>query len=280
MSRDSDMRLQGVIFDWAGTLVDHGSRAPVATMQRVFAKAGVPVTAEEVRLSMGIAKLDHIRSILQVPRVAAAFEKEWGAALDARGTDGHAPALYREFVPMQLECLGEYSDLIAGVAETAEGLRSRGIAIGSTTGYTREMLDFLVERARAQGFAPDCSVSPEDVPGGGRPAPWMCYLNAIRLKMTPFRSMVKIGDTPSDIEEGLNAGMWTVGVTRTGNEAGLSKAEWEAASADARAVVIDVARTRLIAAGAHYLVESAGECLSVIDEISDRVAAGERPDFH
>ena len=92
--------------------------------------------------------------------------------------------------------------------------------------------------------------------------------------------MVKIGDTPSDIEEGLNAGMWTVGVTRTGNEAGLSKAEWEAASADARAVVIDVARTRLIAAGAHYLVESAGECLSVIDEISDRVAAGERPDFH
>ena len=266
------MKLQGVVFDWAGTLVDHGSRAPVATMQRVFAKAGVPVTAAEVRISMGIAKLDHIRSILRIPRVAAEF--------GTGSMEEHALALYREFVPMQLECLGEYSDLIAGVAETAEGLRSRGIAIGSTTGYTREMLDFLVGRARAQGFVPDCSVSPDDVPGGGRPAPWMCYLNAIRLKVMPLWSMVKIGDTPSDIEEGLNAGMWTVGVTRTGNETGLSEAEWDAASEEARVGAIEVARTRVTAAGAHYLVASVGECLGVIDEIGERVAAGERPDLH
>jgi phosphonoacetaldehyde hydrolase len=139
------------------------------------------------------------------------------------------------------------------------------------------MLDYLLDRARLQGFAPDCAVAPQDVPGGGRPAPWMCWLNAIRLEASPLRSIVKIGDTPSDIEEGLNAGMWTIGVTRTGNEAGLTEAEWDSASASERREVIARARQRLLHQGAHYLVESAGECLDAIDEIAGRISAGERP---
>jgi phosphonoacetaldehyde hydrolase len=88
---------------------------------------------------------------------------------------------------------------------------------------------------------------------------------------------VKIGDTPSDIEEGLNAGMWTIGVTRTGNEAGLTVEEWNSATAAERSEVITRARTRLAGAGAHYLVESAGECLDAIDEIAGRISSGERP---
>jgi phosphonoacetaldehyde hydrolase len=139
------------------------------------------------------------------------------------------------------------------------------------------MLDFLTERARQQGFEPDCAISPQDVPGGGRPAPWMCYLNAVRMAASPLWEMVKVGDTPSDIEEGLNAGMWTVGVTRTGNETGLTEEEWSAASAEERRDVLEQAQHRLVQAGAHYLVESAGECLDVLDEIAGRISHGERP---
>ncbi len=259
------MRLQAVIFDWAGTLVDHGSRAPVATMRKIFEGAGIPVTDAEIRVSMGVAKLDHIRSILQLPRVAA----------EAAHRD--AETLYKAFVPLQLECLGDYSTLIDGVAGTAAALRARGIRIGSTTGYTREMLDFLLVRAREQGFVPDCAVSPEEVPGGGRPGPWMCYLNAIRLRVAPLWAMAKIGDTPSDIEEGLNAGMWTVGVTRTGNEAGLTQEEWNEVGAAERAQIGEDAGRNLLRAGAHYLVESVGECMDVIEDIDRRIAAGERP---
>jgi len=270
---DRSMKLRALIFDWAGTIVDHGSRAPVAALQDVFAAAGVAVTVAEARLSMGIAKKDHIRCILELPRVTEAWTRQRGTA--PRETD--VEALYAEFVPRQLECLGRFSDAIAGVPATFEGLRSRGIKIGSTTGYTRPMLDFLVERAREQGFAPDCAICPGDVPGGGRPAPWMCYLNAIRLEVSPLWSTVKIGDTPSDIAEGLNAGMWAIGVTRTGNEAGLTEDEWSSATAAERREVMARARKRLADAGAHYLVESAGECLDVIDEIAGRIASGERP---
>ncbi len=267
------MKLQGVVFDWAGTIMDHGSRAPVAALQEVFAEADVPVAVAEARLSMGIAKKDHIRCILGLPRVTAAWKLQHGAM----PREADVEALYAKFLPKQLECLGDYSKLIAGVQEIGEALHSRGIKIGSTTGYTRPMLDFLVERAREQGFDPDCSICPQDVPGGGRPAPWMCYLNAIRIQVSPLWSMAKIGDTPSDIAEGLNAGMWTIGVTRTGNEAGLTEAEWNSVSAAEKTNVLSRAKIRLLDAGPHYLVESAGECLGVLDEISGRISLGERP---
>ena len=222
---------------------------------------------------MGLAKRDHIRSILELPRVAAAWEQTHGTVPGATDLD----ALYRDFLPKQTACLEHFCTVIEGVPATSEGLRSRGIRIGSTTGYTREMLEYLLGNARWQGFTPDCAVCPQDVPGGGRPAPWMCYLNAIRLEANPLWSMVKIGDTPSDIDEGRNAGMWTVGVTRTGNEAGLTEEEWNAASAQERRDVLEIARRRLLSAGAHYLIESAGDCLDLIDEISGRIASGERP---
>jgi phosphonoacetaldehyde hydrolase len=267
------MKLRGVVFDWAGTIVDHGSRAPVAALQDVFAGAGLTITVAEARLSMGIAKKDHIRCILGLPRVT----EEWTHLRGTAPREADVAALYAEFVPKQTECLGRFSDAIAGVPETLEALRSHGIKIGSTTGYTRAMLDFLVDRAREQGFEPDCAICPGDVPGGGRPAPWMCYLNAIRLEVSPLWSAVKIGDTPSDIEEGLNAGMWTIGITRTGNEAGLTVEEWNSATAAERSEVIARARKRLLDAGAHYLVESAGDCLDVIDEIAGRISSGERP---
>jgi phosphonoacetaldehyde hydrolase len=267
------MHLTAVIFDWAGTVVDHGSRAPVATLQEVFEGAGLPVAVEEARLSMGIAKRAHIASILALPRVSS----EWQRLYSAMPVESDVDRLYADFIPKQLACLERHSDVIAGVPEAVEQLRSHGLKIGSTTGYTRPMLDFLLVLAKAQGFSPDCALCPDDVPGGGRPAPWMCYLGAIRLQASPLWTMVKIGDTPSDIAEGRNAGMWTIGITRTGNEVGLTAAEWEATTAPERWDTLAKAAIRLQQAGAHYLAESVADCPDLLDEIDRRAAAGERP---
>jgi len=267
------MRLTGIIFDWAGTTVDHGSRAPAATLQEVFEEAGLVITAEEARQSMGIAKRAHIAAILALPRVSA----EWECRYGVKPSDAEIDRLYECFVPKQLACLERYSDVIAGVPRAVEQLRARGLKIGSTTGYTRPMLDLLLEMAAKQGFAPDCAVCPEDAPGGGRPAPWMCYLNVVRMAVGPMWTMIKIGDTPSDIGEGLNAGMWTIGVTRTGNEVGMTMAEWDTAAPAERSAALAVAERRLRDAGAHYIAEGVCDCGSIIDEIEARVDAGERP---
>ena len=137
--------LQAVILDWAGTTVDFGSLAPVAALQRVFEANGVPVTAEEVREHMGTLKKDQIRSICAGDRVSAA----WAAR------HGHAPAetdverLFAEFLPRQSHILAEFSAPIPGVSETVDGWRASGLRIGSTTGYTRELLEIVVPVAAA-----------------------------------------------------------------------------------------------------------------------------------
>ena len=267
------VQLTAVVFDWAGTVVDHGSRAPVATLQEVFMDAGLPVTVQEARLSMGIAKRAHIASILHLPRVAA----EWHRLHGAEPSESDVDQLYDCFVPKQLANLERHSDVIEGVPAAVGQLRARGLKIGSTTGYSRRMLDFLLDLARGQGFSPDCAVCPEDVPGGGRPAPWMCYLNAVRLAVSPLWSMVKIGDTQADIAEGINAGMWTIGITRTGNEVGLTSAEWMAVPAAAKVEALAAAGRRLRDAGAHYVAESVAECPEIVDRIGRRLARGERP---
>jgi phosphonoacetaldehyde hydrolase len=266
------VKLQGVILDWAGTIADHGSRAPVSALLDVFTAAGVSITIAEARLSMGLAKKSHIRCILKLPRVREAWLNLHGRL----PAPGDVDNLYAEFIPRQIECLKQHSDLIDGVPEAAGRMRSRGFKIGTTTGYTRPMLDYLLKCSHDQGFDPDCSACPDDVPAG-RPAPWMCYFNATRLGVYPMWSLVKIGDTPVDIEEGLNAGMWTIGITRTGNEVGLTDAEWRAIADDERQRLLSVAGERLRAAGAHYLADSAAACDEIFDAIDRRLMSRERP---
>ncbi len=262
--------LQAVILDWAGTTVDHGSLAPIAALQSVFEEAGVPVEVSEARAFMGLAKKDHIREILHLPRIASAWSSQHGAVPG----ENQVVELYHAFIPRQLECLAAHSRLIAGVPEAVNHMRARGLKIGTTTGYTRAMLDYLVDEAAKQGFMPDCSVCPEDS-GGGRPGPWMCYQNAIALKVYPLETFVKIGDTPSDIQEGRNAGMWTIGIARTGNQVGLSETDWARLTATEQDDALARAREDLVAA--HYVADSVSGCDLILAKIDARLANGDRP---
>ncbi|MGC9946348.1 MAG: phosphonoacetaldehyde hydrolase [Bryobacteraceae bacterium] len=256
-------RVTAVIFDWAGTTVDHGSLAPVRTLQKLFAGRGMAVTEEEARRDMGVHKKDHIRALLRA--------KTGGPPGEAEVED-----LFAAFIPMQMDCLAAYSAVISGVPATVEALRARGIKIGGTTGYTRPMLDLLLETAAAEGYRPDCALCPDDTVAG-RPWPWMCYLNAICLRTYPMCTMVKFGDTISDIEEGRNAGMWTIGIARTGNMIGLTAEELAGLPAAEQAARLDAARRKLSQAGAHYVADAVADCMPPVDAIEERLAKGERP---
>jgi len=264
--------LRALILDWAGTTVDFGSLAPVAALQRVFAEAGVPITTAEARRHMGVLKKDQIRSICAVPRVSSA----WNACQGQPPSETDVERLFAEFLPRQLAILREFSAPIAGVPQAVEGWKSAGLRIGSTTGYTRALLDAVMPAAAAQGYAPNASVTPDEA-GGGRPLPFMCYRNAILLAAWPLWHCVKIGDTPVDVAEGRNAGMWTIAITATGNEVGLSRGQWEALPPAARSEREQAAARRLKAAGAHYAAPSLADCDGILEEIDRRLSAGERP---
>ncbi len=265
-------RLQAAILDWAGTTVDYGCQAPAVVLQELFRDRGVPIGIAEARQHMGLLKKDQIRAICAIPRVSAAWSNMQGRP----PSEDNVGALFQEFIPRQLSCLDRYSDLIPGMAETAARLRARGMKIGTTTGYTRPMLEIVRKQAAVQGYEPDSTVCPEDV-GGGRPMPWMCYENAIRLKVYPLEACVKIGDTVSDVQEGLNAGMWTIAIALTGNEVGLTEQELRALDENARQSKLIEARERLTAAGAHYVIDSIAACDPILDEIERRLREGDAP---
>jgi phosphonoacetaldehyde hydrolase len=185
-------------------------------------------------------------------------------------------ALFSEFIPLQTALISRHTDVIPGVAQAISALRQQDIAIGSTTGYTRDMMSALLSSAAAAGFSPDVTVCADEVPSS-RPAPWMAITAAIDLGVYPLLACVKVGDTIMDIAEGLNAGMWTVGITMTGNEIGLSQVEVEALPARELASRLNIASERFLQAGAHFVIPSVGQLPPVIAEINDRLARGEKP---
>jgi phosphonoacetaldehyde hydrolase len=264
--------IKAVVLDWAGTAVDFGSIGPAAVFVDVFAKFGVEVSVADVRQFMGIAKKDHIRSICGLPSVAAQWQKQ----NDRLPDENDVEHIYVETEPMMVDTVVRHADLIPGLLETIETLRRQSVKIGSSTGYTAPMMEALVPAARALGYTPDAVVCASDVPAG-RPYPWMCYLNAIQLQVYPLEAVVKIGDTISDIEAGLNAGMWTIGLTQSGNELGLSEEEASRLTAQEMQSKTDAIARRYQDAGAHYVAAGIWEVLPLIENINKRLARGEKP---
>lgn len=266
------MRIKAVVFDWAGTMIDHGSRAPMGAFVKVFSQFDVPLTVEEARRPMGLPKWDHIRALVSDPGIAERWRKAHGRLPDDRDVD----RVYEVFVPLNAAVVTDYSDLVPGAAELAAELRARGIRIGSTTGYTRDIMQQLLPVAAAQGYAPDNLVCAGDLPAG-RPTPLMMYKCFVDLGVWPAHAVVKVDDTDPGIAEGLAAGCWTVGVAMSGNAVGLSLEELNALPEAERAGRRSRAVRELTLAGAHYVIDSVADLAPILDLIEGRLARGERP---
>lgn len=256
-------KLKAIIFDWAGTLIDYGSRAPTRAFLRLFEQYSVKISPADVRKFMGLHKRAHIKSILNLPHVQDYFEKTYNRMPKENDID----QLFQEFVPLQQQEL-EKTEIIVGAQATVDACRSMGMKIGTCTGYTKAMMDVVVKSVRQHGFEPDAVVCADEVPQA-RPAPFMCYENAIRMGVYPLSSMVKVGDTPEDIFEGLNAGMWTIGLARSGNLMGLSLEEEKSLAQEDVKQKINIARAILREAGAHFVVDTVADVPNVIAELSN-----------
>jgi len=265
-------KLKAVILDWAGTTMDYGCYAPAVVFVEVYKRKGVPISMEEARIPMGAHKKVHIRKISQLDSVS----KRWEEIHGRKPNEDDVDEMFADFVPLQLACLADYSDLIPGTLEAITRFRERGLKIGSTTGYLPEMMAMLKEEASQRGYGPDSSVCAGDVPAG-RPEPWMCLENAKNLGVYPMESIVKVDDTLPGIDEGLNAGMWSIGLAKTGNEIGLNQEEIEALTADELQVKLEGAYRRMWQVGAHYVVDGIWDVPIVLDLIDERLSRGERP---
>jgi phosphonoacetaldehyde hydrolase len=264
--------IEAVILDWAGTTMDFGCMAPAVVFVEVFKRQDVPITMEEARAPMGAHKRVHIKKITELEPV----RRRWREAHGRLPTDDDVGAMFAEFVPLQLDCLSTYSKLIPGTLDAVQAMRARGIKIGSTSGYLTEMMAINMADGKKQGYEPDSTVCASDVPAG-RPYPFMCLQNAINLRVSTVEACVKVDDTVPGVEEGLAAGMWTVGLAISGNEVGLPLREWQALAKPEQALRSAAAFRRMRQSGAHYVVDTIADIMPCLDDIQRRIDKGEKP---
>jgi phosphonoacetaldehyde hydrolase len=273
-SRSYRGKVKAVILDWSGTVADAYVLAPAVVFVEVFKKQGVEVSMTEARGPMGLRKDLHIKAMTEMPEI----RERWKGIHGSDPDQGDVDRMFADFVPMQLDCLRQYTGLLPGVAEATQKMQKQGVKIGSTTGFVRSMVDILEEDAKKQGYVPDASVAGDEVVHGARPKPFMVYKNLDMLDVHPIQSVVKVDDTVSGIGEALEAGCWGVGVSRYSNYMDIDSLDaadrLPAAEIERRH---EITRDILRKAGAHYVIDSVADLPAVVDDINVRLARGERP---
>ena len=263
-------KVEGVIFDWAGTTVDFGCFAPVNVFLKVFKDKGIEVTMDEAREPMGMLKRDHIKAMLEMKRINNLWRQKYGRDFNEDDID----SLYSSFEPLLINSLSMYTKPLPHVVETVNALRSSGIKIGSTTGYTDKMMAVVLKNSKENGYEPDFWITPDSTNSIGRPYPYMIYRNIEALKLSAACKIVKVGDTKADIKEGLNAGVWSVGVIIGSSQMGLSYQEFKKLSERERNEAITKVEQAFNDAGADFTIKTMKELPQLIQNINVLIAEG------
>lgn len=255
------------VFDWAGTTVDYGCIAPVAVFEKIFENKNIHLTREEILKPMGMGKRDHIETLLSTEEAT----KQWKEQYQRDWTQEDIDEMFAQFNKELLSILNDYCTPIEGVVETMAKLREMGLFIGSTTGYTREMMDIVEPGAKKQGYAPDYTVTSEMTSGHGRPYPYMIFKNMEHFEVCPPCQVVKVGDTAADIKEGKNAGAWSIGIIEGSSAANMTPEMAEALPEEEKEARFAKAEEILRSAGADYVIRTIKELPKVIEEINKRM---------
>lgn len=257
-------KISCVIMDWAGTAVDFGCFAPLNAFLKVFSEEkGIDITYRQAREPMGLLKIDHIKAILNMPEVNEKFRARYGRDWNMEDVN----EMYVSFEKHLFASLSNFTTPIPGVLDTIKELRESGIKIGSTTGYTQAMMDVVRPGAAAKGYVVDNLVTPDNLPAG-RPAPYMIYKNMIDLAIPSVDNIVKVGDTIADIKEGVNAKVWSIGIITGSNEMGITEEEYNRRTPDELAALKQEVRERMMAAGAHFVLDNITELPACIEKIN------------
>lgn len=256
------MKFDAAIFDWAGTMIDFGSFAPMGVFVEAFATFGVTATIEEARGPMGSPKRAHIQAMMAMPSINA----QWAGAHGRAPTEADVDAVYAVFVPMNAAVAPRYATLVPGATAMLDALAAKGIRVGSTTGYVRSIMTGVIPVAAAQGFSPECIVCADDV-AGGRPGPEQMHAAFAAMSLPADAKILKVDDTEPGIAEGVAVGAVTVGVALSGNIAGLTPEGLAALPEEERAALRAKAAGILRAAGADHVIDTVADLPALIAEL-------------
>ncbi len=215
--------VQLIVFDMAGTTL-HDGDAVSSCFRAALAGVGVNPTQQEINDVMGFPKPLAIRTL--------------ATAAGRTLTEAELNATHADFVARMTRYYKEDPAVreIPGAAEVFAELRRRGIKIALNTGFSRAIVDVILDRLGWKSKI-DATIASDESPRG-RPFPDMIFTLMKKVGVTDAASVAKVGDTPSDLEEGISAGCGLVVGVTTG---AFTRAQLEA-NAKAKIVnsVVDV----------------------------------------
>ncbi len=190
------------VFDVAGTTVmdDDG----VVHCLRRALEPHADVSALEAAAVMGLPKPVAIRELLAAHAVAD------GTQLDRLVDEVHLAFRVAMVAHYRTQSLRP----AAGAEGVFEALRAAGVRVALDTGFSRDILDAVLERLGwAVGRQLDATMASDEVQRG-RPFPDLIHRAMALTGVADPAVVAKVGDTPSDMAEGLAAGCGlVVGVT-------------------------------------------------------------------
>ena len=211
-------RVSTVIGDLSGTFCHPFASVVSEAFVRVFSNEGVGLHWDEVFKHMGMPKNLHIEALLENPVIW----KRWTQTKGYEPTQDDTDRLYGAFLPIQEDLLKKFSHPLPDVRETMRTLQDDyEIEVGATTGFPQQLASIVQNSLVPQGVELKHVVGCDSVLDGIRPAPFMLYRCMELFDSWPLSTVVKVGDTIGDIQEGRAAGVWTVGVTEYSSMLGV-----------------------------------------------------------
>ncbi|MCB9638670.1 MAG: phosphonoacetaldehyde hydrolase [Myxococcales bacterium] len=267
--------VKAVVLDLEGTSIDHGGLGLAKALIELFQRYQVSLPMDRAHTPHALLKEVHLQRLFQTPSIAEQWRKQHQSLPDG----AKLQSLVDELQQIQLSHTTQTAQLLPGVASSVQKWQQAGILISAVSSETEVITQAHIQHAATQGFQPDCAISIDQIPSTQptAPAPWLIAQSAMLLEVYPWESIVSIGDTVDDIEAGLNAGVWTVGIVQTGREMGLTAQEFQAMPSEQRQDLIAEIKHRMYRSGAHFVVNTFDQCNIVLDEIQDRLAIGIRP---
>jgi len=250
------------IFDLGGTIVDRYSLTPFISLMNAFGKRSITIPDHILSKDMGKKKLDHIKLLCNEPVV-----QKQCPTIDPLD-------VYEDFNRLQMNNMNEYLDIIPETKRCIQYLDDKSIRTGITTGFNKEQMDIAIEKLRLDGIVLESAVSSSCIYNGSRPYPHMINKNMENLNISHPKEVIKIDDTEVGIQEGINAGCYTVGVAGWSINMNVftfaEKTFLDKHDTDIEGILyykLKESRKKLSDAGADVVIDTLDELPEVIDSI-------------
>ena len=238
-------RVRAVIGDWSGTFIDKYSDAPALAIQKAFQLYNMGIELQYVKEPMGMSKVDHIKYLLFKHGDSKYYE-------DKDTFEQFIELLLDAYKKMQKTIITSHCELLPDVLNTLHRLQKQDIKIGLTTGFPKVITDIIVADTQKQGLYLNAHVATDEVLKG-RPYPDGIERNMELLNIKNKHEVVKIDDSETGIQEGINAGVWTIGLSKYSVTSDINPS---------------ISKQILLKAGADYVVDTVQDIPKVINEIN------------